>query len=322
MICGLSGTFNFRSVPYVDLANNEYKLSGDVPLKTVRCISTFKFKGRDEGDMTLADLLGGWTEEKDVGVSWTVGYHEIGGQDGGYPDLVELSFPLEYTLLDPGRRSVRVLAAVHQGSPKKLFCLSAVNPICGNQKVVAPIVMTVDGNEYDGSMTVGLATSSGRKLDAPDVEQEACPMGGLWGIWSADPQITGTCTLGALGGGLTATGTAFGGVGGAEMALASSKMHSGVTTAHASSPCQGTPGASCSNPTWTCQPIPQQTTQATESSTSATSSQATEPSTSSQATEPSTSATSPRTTKATELIRGQKKVSAEAEYYMLDQQGH
>lgn len=45
------------------------------------------------------------------------------------------------------------------------------------------MVMTVDGKEYGGSMTVGLATSSGRKLDSPDVEQEACPMGGLWGVW-------------------------------------------------------------------------------------------------------------------------------------------
>ena len=143
--------------------------------------------------------------------------------------------------------------------------LSAVNPICGNQKVVAPIVMTVDGKEYEGSMTVGLATSSGRKLDAPDVQQEACPMSGIWGIWvrthgfnlpdgqpptltsmhlllghlqdgkvrihpgkslrfcvsllhtaltppkSADPQITGTCTLGAIKGGLSMTGKYYDG---------------------------------------------------------------------------------------------------------------
>ena len=98
------------------MANNEYKLSGDVPTEAGSLHLTFKFKGRDEGDMTLANLLGEWTEEKDVEVSWTVGYHEIGGQDGGFPDLVELSYPLEYTLLDPGRCSDD-LADLLQGSP-------------------------------------------------------------------------------------------------------------------------------------------------------------------------------------------------------------
>merc|ERR1719253_1011850 len=65
------------------------------------------------------------------------------------------------------------------------------------------------------------------------------------------------------------------------------------------SPCQGTAGAACSNPTWTCQPIQQTTTSSTETS--------------------STSTSSPGTTEATKLIRGQKMGTVEAEYDMLDQ---
>ena len=108
-------------LPYVDLANNEYKLTGDVPTEEGSLRLVFKFKGSDKGDMTLADLLGGWTEEKDVGVSWTVGYHEVGGQDGGYPDLVELSHALKYTLKDPGKALVGRCRSASRFSSSKIF---------------------------------------------------------------------------------------------------------------------------------------------------------------------------------------------------------
>ncbi|CAN0534403.1 unnamed protein product, partial [Laminaria digitata] len=69
----------------------------------------------------------------------------------------------------------------------------------------------------------------------------------------ADPRIEATCTLGGIVGMVTGSGTPIAAGGGAEVGLKCNTV---------GSPCQGSPGGSCSNPSWSCGPTTGSTTDA------------------------------------------------------------
>ncbi len=254
--------------PEVDEAAGRVRFRTDIALADATLRLNFRLDTRKQ---SLEELFRTWDAPEEVSLSWT--------DEAVYLEGLEAKeVPV------PSGQFLSVLK-----DPK-------IRTICGLQKVVVPIKMALRGNEYAGTMTVGLAfvtTTEPVNSDAANIEcEEYWPWyNPLWTYCSADPcaflmpadpRLVTTCTAGGVIGGVTATGTAIVGIGGAELGVeattraecwneftgtckfvdgwfsdycvCSPKSAPTLRCNNQPAPCQGTAGGTCRNPTWSCGP--------------------------------------------------------------------
>ncbi|MCK6545357.1 hypothetical protein L6R52_05770 [Myxococcota bacterium] len=251
--------------PVVDFAKDRVRLKAEIPLDEVTLKVIFRLDSRDE---RVPGLYRSWDQPREVTLRWTDAAYYLEGLEGR-------EMPME-----PGR----LLATLRD---------PAIRSICGHQKVVVPMTMTIEGIKYSGTMTIGpLFSSTPEEPVDSNAADYACEDHAIivynWCddtckfILPADPRVVGTCTLGGVVGGLTATGTALVGAGGAELGvlvtttascwnefdgkckLVNAWLGDYCVCAPENAPrlkcnpqpsvCAGTNGGSCTGPTWTCSP--------------------------------------------------------------------
>lgn len=250
--------------PEVDLAAGRVRFVTSLPLEDGTLKMVFRL---DVKDPRVAELYRGWDEAKTVRLEWAPVFAKVEGLEARE---VQIRWQdVQGVMNDPTART-----------------------ICGTQKVLGKITMVIDGERYSGSMKMGFRSHSyltGEPVDSNAADfacedhsfvvidwcDDTCKF-----IMPAGPQVSTTCTLGGVVGGMTATGTAFGGAGGAEIGVLATTTAAcwnefdgkcklvdawfgdycvcapeGAPNLHCNphgDPCSGSAGGSCSTPSWSC----------------------------------------------------------------------
>jgi hypothetical protein len=257
----------FAVAPELNLETHKARLVKEIQLADFTVKMSFRLDPKRSDD--LAGLYEGWRDQRDVTVEWGPVFAKVEGLDAReVPVRIE---DLQSVLLDPTVRSIcgryKVVGPVtmtvegqtYQGTVKMSFTSASHTEL---------------GEPVD-SDAANVACEEETWFLIIDYCGDACEF-----ILPADPHIEATCTLGGIIGMVTGSGTPIVGGGGGQVGVLATATAScwnefkgtcklvgafwgdycvcsaphapKLVCNRAGSPCQGSAGGSCSNPTWSC----------------------------------------------------------------------
>lgn len=269
-------TARFTVAPEFNQETNKVKLIKELRLEDSSLKMAFRIDPKQEG---VQELYENWHEDRDVIVEWGAVFAKVEGMEAREV-RVRLE-DVEKVMLDPSVRTIcgryKVVGPVKMHVAGKTY--EASFKLSFTEVHYATLGEPVD------SKAANVACEEETWFGVFDYCEETCEF-----IMPADPRIEATCTLGGIVGMVTGSGTPIAAGGGAEVGVlatatascwnefkgkcklvgawfgdyctCSSSRAPELKCNTVGSPCQGSPGGSCSNPSWSCGPTTGSTTDA------------------------------------------------------------
>jgi len=242
------------------------KLVKELRLEDATVRMSFRLDPKQEG---LLDLFPAWRDAREVTASWGPVFAKVEGLEAR--EVPVRLDDLQGVLTDP---TVRSICGHYKAVGPAQLTIDGQEYDATVKVSLADVHYATQGAPAE-SEAANIACEEETWFLVVDYCGDDCSF-----ILPADPKIEATCTLGGLVGMVTTSGTPIGGAGGAEIGVlatvtascwnefkgkcklvgafwgdyctCSSSNAPKLVCNAVGSPCQGSPGGSCRNPTWSC----------------------------------------------------------------------